>query len=381
MNSGDEEEEEVTFLLRLRPTPSPPAPRRRKSSIGNSRPVSSSGWDVLVERQGSTPPPHNKTGVESRPISGTAWGITSQPSAPPPAEVLRPWVCPTPHRAWAAPYGPPFPNVSWTRAFAASSQHGVDYRNSDSTGIPQTMPVEDDYKRHFETPNMFFHSLSMDKTNFYLPNNLPVHPHPQNPTHVYKNHSGESEDCCQRRTSPDPKGNVLHKKSYSVDNGSVCEIDGIRDTPRSVSVSHGNLCSSSDHSFPPREGFVAVNSEFRSGTPKETNRNEQLSANSQENDFLNSFRRYSLPPGTFARALSMDQIHRCGVSETLNLESSDRRVASIAPALPPRPPKPARFGRDQRRRSQQLQETMPWVRIKIDLSLFVDHLQVEAAFQ
>jgi hypothetical protein len=391
MNSGDEEEEEVTFLLRLRPTPSPPASRRRKSSIGCSRPVSGSGWDVVVERRGGTPPGPDKTGAESRPISGTAWGMTSQPSvspsAPPSSEIFRPWVCPTPHHAWAAPYGQPFPDVSWTQAFVASSQDGMDYRHSDPTIIPQTVSAEDDYRRQLATPDMFFHPLSMDKTNFHLPNNLPLHPHPQNPTHSYKNHAVESEDCYQRRNSPDPKGTVLRKKSCSVDNWSICETDGCRDTPKSVRLSHGNLTvtnqnsSSSDNCVPPREGFVAVNNEIRSGTPKEPNRKGKVSSDSQKNDFLNNFHRYSLPPGTFTRALSMDQIHRCGVSKTLGQESSDGRVDTKAPGLPPLPPKPARFRRDEHRRSQQLQETMPWVCIEIDLPHFVDNLHVHATFR
>jgi len=391
MNSGDEEEEEVTFLLRLRPTPSPPASRRRKSSIGSSRPVSGSGWDVVVERRGSTPPPPNKTGAESRLVSGTAWGITSQssasPSAPPPSEVLRPWVCPTPHRALAAPYGQPFPNVSWTQAFAASSQYGMDYRHTDSTITPQTVSAEDDYRHHLATPDMFFHSLSMDKTKFHLPNILPLHPHPQNPTHTYKNHGIELEECSQRRNSPYPKGTVLRKKSCSVDSGSICESDGCRDTPRFVSLSHGNLSVtnknsySSDHSVLPREGFVAVSNEIRSGTPQEPNRNEQVSSNSQKNDFLDNFRRYSQRPDTFTRALSMDHIHRCNVSETLDQASSDGTVDTIAPGLPPRPPKPARFRRDEHRRLQHLQETLPWVRIEIDLPHFVDLLHVQAEFR
>ena len=384
MNSGDEEEEEeVTFLLRLRPTPSPPAPRRQKSSIGNSRPVSGSGWDVVVERQESTPPPNHKTGVQSRPTSGTAWGATSQslvaPSAPPSSEVLRPWVCPTPHHAWAAPYGPPFPNVTWT-----SSQHGLDYRYSDSAIIPQTVSVEEDYRRHFQTPDMFFHSLSVDKTNFYLPNNLPLHPYPQNPTHAYKH---QSEDLYQRRTLPDPKGDSTHKKSYSVDNGSICDTSSTRDPVRSVSMSHGNLSvtnqnvSSSDQSVPPREGFGSVSSDIRSDTPKEPNKNALVSSGCQKNDCFNSSHSYFSPRGTFARALSMDQIHRCGASETLNQESSDGKGDRIPPALPPRPPKPARFRRDEHRRSQPLQGTMSWVRIKTDLPHFVVGVHVRAAFQ
>jgi len=386
MNSGDEEEEEVTFLLRLRPTPSPPASRRRKSSIGSSRPVSASGWDVVVERRGSTPPPPNKTGTESRPLSGTAWGITSQPSvppsAPPPSEVLRPWVCPTPHRAWAAPYGQPFPNVSWNQAFAASSQYGMDCRHTDSIITPLTVSAEHDYRRRLATPDMFFHSLSVDKTNFHLPNNLPLHPHPQNPTHTYKNHAIESEDCSQRRNSPDPKGTILRKTSFSVDNGSICESDGCRDTPRFVSLSQGNVSVtnqksySNDHSVLPREGFAAVNNEIRSGTPQKPNRNEKVSSNSQKNDFLNNFRRYSLPPGTFTRVLSMDHIHRCSVSETLDQESSNGKVDTTAPGLPPRPPKPARLRRDEHRR-----ETLQWVRIENDLPHFVDRLHVRTEFR
>jgi hypothetical protein len=179
----------------------------------------------------------------------------------------------------------------------------------------------------------------------------------------------------------------MHKKSYSVGNGSVRETNGSRDFPKSVSVSHGNLCttnqnsSSSDHFVPLGEEFVAVNRAFRSVTPKESNRKEQVSPESQKDDFLNSFHRYSLPPCTFARASSMDQIHRCGVSETLTQKSTDCRVDTTAPALPPRPPKPARFGRDERRRSQQLQETVPWVRIRIDLPHLINHLHVQSVFE
>lgn len=376
----------MTFLLRLRPTPSPPASRRRKSSIGSSRPVSASGWDVVVERRGSTPPPPNKTGAESRPISDTAWGITSQPSvppsAPPPSEVFRPWVCPTPHHAWAAPYCQPFPNVSWNQAFAASSQYGMDYRHTNSIITPLTVSADHDYRRHLATPDKFFHSLSVDKTNFHLPNNLPLHPHPQNPTHTYKNNAFESKDCSQRRNSPDPEGTILRKKSCSVDSGSICESDGCRDTPRFVSLSHGNLSVtnqnsySNDHNVLPRKGFAAVNNEIRSGTPQKPNRNENVSSNSQKNDFLNNFRRYSLPPGTFTRVLSVDQIHRCSVSETLDQESSDDTVDTTAPGLPPRPPKPARLRRDQHRR-----ETLQWVRIEIDLPRFVDRLHVRTGFR
>jgi hypothetical protein len=343
---------------------------------------------VVVERRGCTPPPPNKTNAETRPISGTAWGITTQPSfspsVPPPSEVHRPWVCPTPHRAWIAPYGQPFP-----QAFVASSQYGMDYHHSDSAILPRTtrMSAEDDYRRNLETPDMFFHSLSTDKPNFNLPNNLPLHLRPQNPTHVYKNHVVESEDCYQRRNSPDPKGIVLRKKSCSVDDGSVCETDSCRDTPRFSSLSHGNVSltnqniSSSDHSAPPREGFVAVNNDIRSGTPQEPYSNENMSSGSQKNVSLNSFRRYSLPTGTFPRALSMDLIHRCVVSETPGQQSSDGAVDTVAPGLPPRPPKPARFRREEHGRSQQLQETLPWVRIEIDLPHFVDHLHVQAAFR
>jgi hypothetical protein len=249
------------------------------------------------------------------------------------------------------------------------------------------MSAEDDYRRHLKTPDMFFHPLSMDKTNFNLPNNLPLQPHPQNPTQVYKKHVVESEDCYQRRNSPDPKGIVLRKKSCSVDDGSVCETDSCRGSPRFSRLSHGNVSvtnqnsPSSDHSAPPREEFVAVNSEIRSGTPQEPYSDEKLSSDSQKSVFLNNLHRYSLPPGTFTRTLSMDRIHRCVVSETLDQESSDGTVDTIAPGLPPRPPKPARFRREEHRRSQQLQETLPWVRIEIDLLHFVDHLHVQAAFR
>jgi hypothetical protein len=161
----------------------------------------------------------------------------------------------------------------------------------------------------------------------------------------------------------------LCKKSCSVDGGSICVSDGCRDTPRFVSLSHGNLSVTNQNSYPndhsvlPREGFVAVNNEIRSGTPQEPSRNEKVSSDSRKNDFLNNCRRYSLPPGTFTRVLSMDQIHRCSLSETLDQESSGGKVDTIAPGLPPRPPKPARFRRDEHRRSQHLQETLPWVRI------------------
>ncbi|KDR17479.1 hypothetical protein L798_07864 [Zootermopsis nevadensis] len=108
MNSDDEEdEEEVRFLLRLRPTPSPPVSRRRKSSVGSSRPVSGSGWGVVIERQGGTPQPQRRTSWGSRPPSGTSWDTTSQPSvapsAPHPVEVHSSWVSPTPQSAWSPP--------------------------------------------------------------------------------------------------------------------------------------------------------------------------------------------------------------------------------------------------------------------------------------
>lgn len=372
----------MTFLLRLRPAPSPPASRRRKSSFGSSRPVSGSGWDVVVERQGGTPPPpQRRTSVGSRPPSGTAWDMTSQPSvapsAPPTVEVHTPWVCPTPQRAWSAPYGPLFPNVNWTQPFATPSQLGLDYRHLGlSTIIPQPLSFQEDYRHHFEPPRMFFQPVSVDTTSFQVSNNLPVHHQPLSPTHEYNLHSNTSKDVSQRQTSPglgtDGTRSLLHKKSYSVDNENPRGSQSNLASLKSISLSHGNLSTannqniSSNDCFPPiKQEVAAVVKGIRSSTPKEPNTNEQILAHCENNRFVNSFRRYSLPPNTLMRASSMDQLQPCGVPE--GRESPKYTVETKPPALPPRPPNPARFCKDERRRSQQmhqegkLQETTKWV--------------------
>jgi hypothetical protein len=290
-------------------------------------------------------------------------------------------VCPTPQYAWSTPHGPLFPNVNWSQPFAAPSQLGLDYRHLGlSASIPQALTLQDDYKHHFETPSMFFQPLSVDTTSFQLPNNLPIHPQPQNRTYEYHRHSDASKDLPQRQTSPelgiDGTRSLLHKKSYSVDNENPRESQRNLASLKSVSWSHGNLfaannqnMSSSDYSSPIEQEFIAVNKGIRSSTPKEPDRNGQVSADSENNRFVNSFRRYSLPPDTFARALSMDQLQPCGVSE--EPESLKCAVEGKPPALPPRPPKPARFCKDERLRSQQMQETVKlqettkWVSRKI----------------
>lgn len=389
MNSDDEdEEEEVTFLLRLRPTPSPPASRRRKSSVCSSRRASGSAWDVVIERQGGTSPPpcvppQRRESVGFRPASGTAWDIASQPSvapsAPPSTEVLNPWVCPTPQHAWTPQYGALFPNVSWTQPFAGASQHGLDYRHLDSsTCIPQGLSLQD-YRHHFETPSMYFDPLLVETTNCKLP---PVHPQQQNLPYVYHCHSDASKDLSQPLTSPDlgndRTGSPLHKKSYSADNGNLRETHSNLPSLRSISLSHGNLfatdnqnTSSSDYSSPRKQGSVVANNEIRLSTPKAPNRNEQVSTNSPNGRFVNSFRRYSLPPGTFTRGLSMDQLQRCELPEEQNQESNEYKVETKPPAVPPRPPKPARFCQVERQRPQvKLQEAVTWVRRQIVILLY-----------
>ncbi|XP_033606383.1 liprin-beta-1 isoform X8 [Cryptotermes secundus] len=456
MDLDDEEEEEVTFLLRLRPTPSPPASRRRKSSIGSTRPMSGSGWDVVVERQGNTPPPHRRASVESRPTSGSSWDVTSQspvvpgaqpqrrtsvdsrptsgtswdlmsqppvvPSAPPQcktnvkcrptsgtawdttsntsasqssppsAEVPCPWVCPIPQHAWTAPYGPLFSNVSWTQPFPAPSQRGLNYRHfGPSTVVPQTFSLQEDYKHHFEAPDMFFHPLSVDNSICQHPDNLPLHPQPHNPTHTYQHHSNVSKDLPQRLTSAEmgigPTGNLAHKISCDVESANSCETERNLASFKSVSLSHGSLPAISNQNMPSdnlstlNEGFVAVKNRIRSGTLKEPSINQKVSVNCQNSNFANSFRRYSVPSATFARASNMDQVQRCEVAE-----ESRQDTSNCPPALPPRPPKPARFHRGDRQRSQQIQEatTLPQVNADVEerlrrLEADKDSLQLQVA--
>ncbi|XP_021923710.1 liprin-beta-1 isoform X16 [Zootermopsis nevadensis] len=370
MNSDDEEdEEEVRFLLRLRPTPSPPVSRRRKSSVGSSRPVSGSGWGVVIERQGGTPQPQRRTSWGSRPPSGTSWDTTSQPSvapsAPHPVEVHSSWVCPTPQSAWSSERGPLFQNVNWTQPFAATSQLGFDYRHLGlPTSIPQTLPLQEDYRHDFETRNMFFHPLSVDTTSFQLPNNLPLHPQPQKPAYDYLRHPDVSKDLSLRQNLNEFGINgatsLLHKKSYSADE-TPRESQSNLASLKSISLSHGNLSAAKNqnilsgdyYSFNNQE-FISVNKGIQSSAPEEADRHEHMSADSENNRFVNSFRRYSLtPPDSFGRSLSVDRLQPCGVSE-----EPENVVDAKPPAVPPRPPKPTRLCSHERRRSQQ--ETTNW---------------------
>ncbi|XP_049863095.1 liprin-beta-1 isoform X12 [Schistocerca gregaria] len=79
-------DEEVTFLLRLRPTPSPPVPRRKPSYAGigvgggggGSRPGSGvgpgAGWDVYIERRGSSPAYYQQQPLQQLPPASNGWG-------------------------------------------------------------------------------------------------------------------------------------------------------------------------------------------------------------------------------------------------------------------------------------------------------------------
>jgi hypothetical protein len=89
--------------------------------------------------------------------------------------------------------------------------------------------------------------------------------------------------------------------------------------------------------------------------------------NCQNNNFVDSFRRYSLPCVSSARALSMGQLQRCGVPEEPSQDTSDCPVETEPPALPPRPPKPARFHKGDRQRSQRIEEATTLVRRHIFL--------------
>jgi hypothetical protein len=171
----------------------------------------------------------------------------------------------------------------------------------------------------------------------------------------------------------DYTGNLPHKTSYGVENGNSCESHRNLASSKSFSLSHGNLPAisnqniSSDHSSNVNEGFVAVKNRIRCGTPKEHSKNQKVSLNCENNNFLKSFRRYSVPSVTFARALSMEQLQRCGVPEESSRDTSDCPLETKPPALPPRPPKPARFHRSDRHRSQQIQEATALVRRHIIL--------------
>jgi hypothetical protein len=249
-----------------------------------------------------------------------------------------------------------------------------------STSIPQPSSLQQDYRQSFEPSTMFFQPLSVDTANFQLSNNLPVRPQPQNPTHQYLHRSDASKDLSQRQTSAelviDGTRSYLHKKFYSLDNGNPRESGSNLASLKSISLSHGNLyaadyqnMSSGDTSATVKQEFIDVNKGIGSCTPKELNRSEQLSADTESSRFLNSFRRYSLPPDSFARSLSVGQLQPCGVSDAPGSPKSV--VEAKPPAVPQRPPKPPRFCKDERRHSQQmqetvkLQETMKWVSRKI----------------
>ncbi|XP_069695490.1 liprin-beta-2 isoform X7 [Periplaneta americana] len=387
MNSEDEEEEEeVTFLLRLRPTPSPPASRRRKSSIGSSRPASGSGWDVVIERQGGTPPPpcplpcvppQRRTSLGARPLSGTNWDFTSQPSvvpsAPPPAEVLSPWVCPTPQHPWNTSYVPLFPNLNWTQQYPPPSQNALDYQMDTSSAFSQ--PLQEDYRHHFESPGMFFHPLTVDTNNFQRQSNCSARSQPQKFGNIFNRQSDISKDHTQPlNTLEDRPRSALHKKSNSVDECTNREASSNLRSLRAISLSHGNLlCTSSgqnnssnqksskDNTKPLKQGFIVVNNGIKSDSGRESEKHEQVRENSQNNNFVNSFRRYSQPSENFVRALSMEHLQRCGASDAQASVNHVPSAETKPPALPPRPPKPARFCKEpQQPQVVRLQDTVKW---------------------
>jgi hypothetical protein len=234
------------------------------------------------------------------------------------------------------------------------------------------LSLQEEYRHHFEAPDMFFHPLSVDNSIFQHPDNIPLHPQPHNPTPIYQHHSDVSKELPQRLISAemgiDPTGNLAHKTSCGVEKGNSCETQRNLACLKSISLSHGNLPAisnqnmSSDNLSTRNEGFVAVKNRIRSGTPKEPGLNQKVSVNCQNSNFANNFRRYSVPSVTFARALSMDQLQRCEVPEESRQDTSDCPVETKPPALPPRPPKPARFHRGDRQRSQQRQEATTLVR-------------------
>jgi hypothetical protein len=511
----EQEEQEVTFLLRLRPTPSPPASRRRKSSIDSSLPVAGSGWDVVVERQGNTPPPHRRASLESRPSSGTSWDLASQPpvalsatpqrrsnadsrpnsgalwdlasqppvvpsappqrrssvesrpnscaswdlasqppvfpsappqrrsntdsrpnsgaswartsqspvvssappqrragvesrpnsgtlwdttqpsvvpsappqrcasvdcrstsgtawditsstssapNAPPSSEVRVPWVCPMPQHAWAVPYGPQFPNVNWTQPFPIASQLGSDYRHWDPSALmPQTLPFQEDYRHHFEAPDMFFHPLSVENTNCQQPDTLTRHPQPYIPTHVQQDHSDVSEHLPRR-------GNEGPETSCGVESWSSLLSQRSLASLRAISSSHGNLLTINNHNVSSDKGFVPVRNITQSGIPKERVADESVSVNC---NFVNSFRRHSVPSAPIARALSWDQLQRCGVPEEPSHDTRECPVDADPRALPPRPPKPAPFYRGGRQRPRITQQTTAPVRTHLNVALLI----------
>jgi hypothetical protein len=216
---------------------------------------------------------------------------------------------------------------------------------------------------------MFFHPLSVDNTNFQHPDNLPLRPEPHIPTHVYQDRLDVSKDLPQRLTSTetrmDPTGNLALKTPCGVKNGSFRETQRNLASLKPISLSHGNLLAINnqnifgDRSSTPNEGFVAVKNRIRSATPKECHVNENVSVNS---NFVNSFRRYSVPSVTLARALSLDQLQRLDVPEEPSQDTSDCPAETKPPALPPRPPKPARFHKGDRQRSRHTQESTALVR-------------------
>jgi hypothetical protein len=148
-----------------------------------------------------------------------------------------------------------------------------------------------------------------------------------------------------------------------------------------MSMSHGNLLAIKNQNIPgdrsstPNEDFGAVKNRIRSVTPKEPNASGKVSANS---NFVNSFRRYSVPSVTLAHALSLDQLQRRGVPEESRQDTSDCPAEAKPPALPPRPPKPARFHRADRQRPRHTQEATTLVRRHIIL-LFFNRLLAQGA--
>jgi hypothetical protein len=263
--------------------------------------------------------------------------------------------------------------VNWTQPFPAPSQRGLDYRHLDpTTVVPQALSLQEDYRHHFEAPDMFFHPLSFDNSIFQHPDNIPLHPQPHNPTHIYQHHLDISKDRPQRLTSAemgtDPTGNLARKTSCGVENGNSCETPRNLSSLKSISFSHGNLPAisnqnmSSDRLSTLNEGFGAHKNRIRSGTPKEPSMNQKVSVNCQNGNFAKSFRRYSVPSASFSRALSMDQLQRCEVPEESREDTCDCPVETKPPALPPRPPKPASFHRGDRQRSQHMQEATALVR-------------------
>ena len=365
MNSDEEEEEEeVTFLLRLRPTPSPPASRRRKSSIGSTRPVSGSGWDVVIERQGTTPPPpcplphhpQRRTSVGGKPT----WDMSSPlPSAPPPAEVLNPWVYQAPQHPWGTPYVSLVPNLSW-------AQHGMDYQ-IDAT---KAVPYQEEYSHHFESPNMYFHPLSVERTSYPLPSNYPLHPKPQIPNNL--RHTNTTNDRIRNPISPEPRNGrhrppPIHKKSNSFDNEYFEPKTNLKSV-KSISLSHGNLPRAVNKEkaefIPPVKQSLLVNNGIKTD---KTNGNRNSEINNvcvDGNMFLNTFRRYSLNSETVAR-VSMEQFQKSQDPDSTQ-GHQDNRTETKPPALPPRPPKPARFSRD----SQHL-DTTKWVRMHFSKEVFI----------